>query len=220
MAKIKTKRKPVEKSEKQKIVGEALQTTWLLKGKLKSAQLAYLKIGELLVKVRDLKLDSALSHPSLEDYAEKRLKLGKSSLYRYIRVYEWVKASHPQWLADKPEGFIPELDDVAGLMWLDKELARKDLPEQDWKELTKLQEKALVGELRQRDLSAWSDRGKSTDTPRSYVAKLTSLRKRCASVKGMPPEVVKCLDEAIAILTARQQFASVNYASLQVERQA
>jgi len=220
MAKTKAKRKPVEKSEKQKIVGEALQTTWLLKGKLKSAQLAYLKIGELLVKVRDMKLDAALSHPSLEDYAEKRLKLGKSSLYRYIRVYEWVKVSHPQWLADKPEGFIPELDDVAGLMWLDKELALKDLPEQDRKELTKLQEKALAGELRQRDLSAWSGRCKSTDTPRSYVAKLTSLRKRCASVEGMPPEVVKCLDEAIAILTARQQLASVSFASLQAERQA
>ncbi len=46
-----------------------------------------------------------------------------------MRVYEWVKAAHPQWLGDKPEGFIPELDDVAGLMWLDKELANKDLPE-------------------------------------------------------------------------------------------
>lgn len=85
--------------------------------------------------------------------------MGKSSLYRYIRVYEWVKASHPQWFADKPEGFIPELDDVAGLMWLDKELARKDLPEQDRKELTKLQEKALAGELLQRDLTAWHGRG-------------------------------------------------------------
>ena len=67
-----------------KIVAEALQTTWLLKGKLKSAQIAYLKIGELLVKIRDQKLDSALSHPSLEDYAEKRLKLGKSSLRRSV----------------------------------------------------------------------------------------------------------------------------------------
>jgi len=105
-------------------------------------------------------------------------------------------------------------------MWLDKELALKDLPEQDRKELAKLQEKALVGELRQRDLSTWSGRGKTTDTPRSYVAKLTSLRKRCANVKGMPPEVVKCLDEAIAILTARQQLASVSFASLKVERQA
>jgi len=54
----------------------------------------------------------------------------------------------------------------------------------------------------------------------SSMAKLTSLRKRCANVKGMPPEVVKCLDEAIAILTARQQLASVSFASLKVERQA
>ena len=118
MAERKSSRKPVEKSEKQKIVAEALQTTWLLKGKLKSAQIAYLRIGELLVKIRDLKLDAALSHPSLEDYAEKRLQLGKSSLYRYIRVYEWVRDAHPQWLADKPEGFIPELDDVAGFCLL------------------------------------------------------------------------------------------------------
>ncbi|MEI7879984.1 MAG: hypothetical protein WCI95_03825 [bacterium] len=48
------------------------------------------------------------------------------------------------------------------------------------------------------------------------MAKLTSLSKRCANVKGMPPEVVKCLDEAIAILKARQQLAAVNFDSLQV----
>lgn len=219
MAMIKSQRKTAEKSEKQKIVAEALQTTWLLKGKLKSAQLAYLKIGELLVKVRDQKLDAALSHPSIEDYAEKRLKLGKSSLYRYIRVYEWVKAAHPQWLSDKPEGFIPELDDAAGLMWLDKELARQDLPEQDHKALKDLQAKGLAGELRQRDLSAWRGKGKATDSLGSYLAKLTSLRTRGESIKGIPPEVAKCLDEAIAILKSRQQLASVNLDSLHVARQ-
>ena len=208
MAKTQNKPKAAEKSEKQKIVAEALQTTWLLKGKLKSAQMAYLKIGELLVKVRDLKLDTALSHPSIEDYAEKRLRLGKSSLYRYIRVYEWVKASHPEWLAKKPEGFIPELDDTAGLMWIDKELVRRDLPDGERKELVKLQAKALTGDLRQRDLSAWRAKGKTAAPLDSYLTTLATLRTRGSKVTGMPPEVVKCIDEAIAILKARQQLAA------------
>ena len=207
---VKAKRKSTAagKSEKQKIVAEALQTTWLLKGRLKSAQLAYLKIGELLIKVRDLKLDVALAHPTLEDYAEKRLKLGKSSLYRYIRVYEWVRASHPQWLADKPKDFIPELDDVAGLMWIDRELARTDLPEQERKALTALQAKGLAGELRQRDLAPWRGHGKTTESLATYLAQLTSLRHRGEGVKGLPPEVAKCLDEAIAILNSHKQLAA------------
>ncbi|MEI6514363.1 MAG: hypothetical protein WCO77_00165 [bacterium] len=207
MAERKSSRKPVEKSEKQKIVAEALQTTWLLKGKLKSAQIAYLRIGELLVKIRDLKLDAALSHPSLEDYAEKRLQLGKSSLYRYIRVYEWVRDAHPQWLADKPEGFIPELDDVAGLMWIEKELARKNLPDQDRKELKKLKGQAFTGDLRQRDLTTWRQKGKAPELPGSYLTKLANLRKGCGKVTGMPPEVLQCLDEAITILKTRQLLA-------------
>lgn len=209
MAKTKGKPRTAEKSEKQKIVAEALQTTWLLKGKLKSAQIAYLRIGELLVKVRDQKLDAALAHPSLEDYAEKRLKLGKSSLYRYIRVYDWVKASHPGWLAAKPAGFIPELDDAASLMWIDKELARQDLSDAERKELVKLQTKALAGDLRQSDLTVWrgKGRGKSVMPLTRYLSTLTSLRTRGVKVKGLPPEVVKCLDEAIAILKTQQQLA-------------
>lgn len=218
MAKTTIRRKTAVKSEKQQIVAEALQTTWLLKGKLKSAQLAYLKIGELLVKVRDQKLDAALSHPSLEDYAQKRLNLGKSSLYRYIRVHEWVKVSHPQWLGDKPEGFIPELDDVAGLMWIDKELARKDLTEQDRKALEKLQAKGLAGELRQSDITACRGKGKAAESLGGYLKKLASLRTRCESVKGMPPEVAGYLDEAIAILKARQQLASISFLTFQDER--
>ena len=61
---------------------EALQITWQLKGNLKNAQLAYLRVGALLTKVRDKNLYSELKHPSMEDYAEKRLQLGKTSLYR------------------------------------------------------------------------------------------------------------------------------------------
>lgn len=214
MAKASNGRKPAVQSEKQKIVAEALQTTWLLKGKLKSAQLAYLRIGELLVKVRDRKLDAALAHPSLEDYAEKRLKLGKSSLYRYIRVYEWVKTSHPAWLSDKPKGFIPELDDAAGLMWLDKELSRKDLSEQERKELKTLQAKALRGELRQRDLAGWRHTEKGAESLASCLKKLTTLRDQWAAIDGMPSEVTQRLDEAIVILTSRRQMAAASLAGL------
>ena len=104
-------------------VQEALEVTWVLKGKLKSAQIAYLKIGELLAQVRDRKLFAELKHPSIEDYAQERLGLGRSSLYQYLQVYDWVRESHPEWLEPKPKGFIPYLSGANELMWIEHTLA-------------------------------------------------------------------------------------------------
>ena len=102
-------------------------------------------------------------------------------------------------------------------MWIDKELARQDLPEQERKALEKLQAKGMAGELRQRDLSEWRGNGKSTESLVDYLTKLTKLRARGESIKGMPPEVAKCLDEAIAILKSHQQLASMTLAFLHPE---
>ena len=44
-------------------VQEALEVTWVLKGHLKSLQIAYLRVGALLARVRDQKLYAALKHP-------------------------------------------------------------------------------------------------------------------------------------------------------------
>ncbi len=49
----------------RKVVQEALQVTWLLKGHLKNAQLAYSRVGMLLARVRDEKLYAAIRHPDL-----------------------------------------------------------------------------------------------------------------------------------------------------------
>ncbi|MEK9135767.1 MAG: hypothetical protein AAB393_01485, partial [Bacteroidota bacterium] len=84
-----SKKSSKAKSALQKAVQEALQVTWVLKGKLKSAQMAYLKIGAMLAQVRDKKMFSTLKHPDIEDYAWQRLKLRRSALYQYLQVYDW-----------------------------------------------------------------------------------------------------------------------------------
>lgn len=92
---------------------EALEVTWVLKGHLKNTQVSYMRVGSLLAQVRDKGLFKALHHETLESYAEERerLSLGPSSLYKYLRVHDWVMASHPEWAetcharwdrADKP----------------------------------------------------------------------------------------------------------------------
>jgi len=35
---------------------------------------------------------------------------------RYMQIHDWVRESHPAWLAKKPKGFIPELTDTYALM--------------------------------------------------------------------------------------------------------
>jgi hypothetical protein len=137
-------------------VQEALQITWRLKGNLKSARIAYLKIGALLVQVRDKKLYAELKHPDMEDYAEKRLQLGRSSLYKYLQVYDWVSKFYPEWLQPKPKGFIPELYDVADLMEIEDRLNGKNLSPQKRAKLQTLKGKALSGELKTAELKELS----------------------------------------------------------------
>jgi len=182
-------------------VQEALQVTWLLKGKLKSAQIAYLRIGELLVKVRDQKLYSELKHADMEDYAEKRLQLGRASLFRYIQVYDWVSKSHPEWLQPKPKGFIPDLNDAVGLIWIENELARTNLTQQMRADLENLRKKALDGQLKKSELNAvrQQEHG-SKDGAKSFLSKLRLLRKRGSALTSMPQEVITHLDAAIEIL--------------------
>jgi len=157
------KRKSSKKSGKQIAVQEALQLTWLLKGQLKSMQMAYLRIGAMLISARDEKMFTTLGHPDIEDYAEKRLNLGRASLYRYISVYDWVKASHPEWLEKKPKAFIPDLSDVADLMWIETKLADKTTDVATRAKLASLRTRGLDGKLRQRDLRNFRTKAKPQD---------------------------------------------------------
>ena len=182
-------------------VQEALQVTWLLKGKLKSAQIAYLRIGELLIQVRDKKLYAELKHVDMEEYARERLGLSRATLYRYMQAYDWVKCSHPEWLEDKPKGFIPDLSDIGDMIWMEDQLKRTSLAAVDRKGLEELMQKAQAGELRQGQLAAYRQKdGKTTETITTYLGKFRDLRIRSARVKGMPPEVIRYLDSAIEIL--------------------
>jgi len=193
-------------------VQEALQVTWLLKGKLKSAQIGYLRIGELLVQVRDKKLYAELKHADMEEYARERLSLSRATLYRYIQAYDWVKRSHPEWLEDKPKGFIPDLSDIGDMVWMEDQLKRTDLAAVDRKGLEELMQKAQVGELRQGQVAAYRQKGgKTTETIAAYLGKFRNLRTRSARIKGMPPEVIRYLDSAIEILKNQQQVASCGF---------
>ena len=183
-------------------VQEALQVTWVLKGHLKNAQIAYLRVGALLVKVRDQKLYEALHHPDMESYAAERLHLGRGSLYRYLQVYDWVSANHKEWLDPKPKGFIPDLADVADLIWIEKQLAKPDLDAKARAELEKLREKGLSGDLRERDLREWRKKGRTDeDALKAFLSKLRLLQKEGADLKDMPPEVISDLEDAIEKLS-------------------
>jgi hypothetical protein len=105
----------------------ANQITYFLKGDLKRIQIAYIRAGAKLAQIRDEKLYRALKHATLEAYAQKRLGLGRSTLYRYLQIYDWVRKDHPGWLAERPKGFIPELTDAYGLMWIEKRLEDEHL---------------------------------------------------------------------------------------------
>lgn len=182
-------------------VQEALEVTWLLKGKLKSAQIAYLRIGELLAQVRDKKLFSELKHPSIEDYAQERLKLGRASLYRYLQVYDWVRESHSEWLEPKPKGFIPYFGDANDLMWIERTLKNKNLKKDARAELEALKASALEGTLKDGELDKWRKKGgRPSAGLKSFLSKMRLMRRRSSEIKDMPAEALKLMDELIEIV--------------------
>lgn len=189
-----------QKSQSQIAAQEALQTTWLLKGNLKNVQLSYLRVGKLLASVREKKMWATLNHPSIEDYAEKRLQLGKTSLYKYLNVYEWTMKNHPEWLQPKPKGFIPDLSDVANLIWIDQELAQKHVSPQKKATLTQLQEKALTGTLQQKEVRSLQSRKSPASSLQSLASTLRKARTTATRLTTTPPEVITHLDAAIALL--------------------
>jgi hypothetical protein len=194
------------------VVQEALQTTFVLKGTLKRAQLMFLRVGELLVKVRDQKLYEALNHPDMDSYAQERLGLGRSSLYNYLRIHDWVSRSHPEWLKPKAKGFVPDLSDVGDLMWIESELARTDLSPARRATLEELQKKGLAGKLRQAEARKLRTRENTGEAGlNSLISKLRSVRKRAGQLANLPPEALQHLDAAIEIL-ANEKVLRVAFA--------
>jgi len=218
MAKKKSEKKGQKKQRTMtpegKAAQEALQVTWLLKGSLKNAQLSYLRVGKLLSQVREKKMYEALSHVDIEDYAEKRLQLGKTSLYKYLKVYDWVSKNHPEWLQPKPKGFIPELSDVAGLIEIESELKSKNVFPKRRKKLEELKEKALAGDLKDKELVAVKKASEvKVETLKSIADGLKSLLRKAAKVKGLPAEVMVHIDAALALLNNEKAVAHLDFSS-------
>jgi hypothetical protein len=88
-AKKSTAKKAGTTAQKPPTPGQkAWQVTWQLMGELKRMQRAYLRVGAMLVEVRDRKYYADLNHPDIESYAAQRLHLAKTSLYKYLNVYD------------------------------------------------------------------------------------------------------------------------------------
>lgn len=180
---------------------EATQITWQLKGHLKNAQIAYLRVAVLLARMRDEKRYADLRFDDMEEYAADRLSLSRTSLYRYLQIHDWVKAFHPEWLEPSPKGFIPDLSDIADLIWIEKELATKRLAKDRRAALEELKKKALEGRLLAKDLRALRRRTSLKEKSlKSFLSALRSLLRRGAKLVQLPHEVITHLEAAIGIL--------------------
>ncbi|HZP41977.1 MAG TPA: hypothetical protein VFD84_10775 [Candidatus Binatia bacterium] len=185
-------------TRKPSLAQVANQVTFVLKGHLKNVQLSYLRAAALLARVRDERLWKALAFPDIETYAQRRLRLGRAALYRYLQVHDWVRARHPEWLGRRPKGFIPELSDAFAAMWIDERLAEGHLSDALRAELERMRRKALDGSLTAREFAALRRRGKAAaPSLRLFLRTLRSVRKRAERVPGVPREVLEALDLAV-----------------------
>ena len=186
-------------------VKEAQETTWTLKGHLKNAEVAYIRVGVLLAKMRDKNLYKALGHADMESYAEEHLRLARASLYRYLQVHDWILEYHKEWLDPKPKGFIPDLADVVDLIWIERELSKASLDAKKRSELEELRKKAIDGKLREGELRRWRRKGRQVeDAVKAYLSKLRLMRKRGSELAGIPRDAISHLDAAIEIVENAQ----------------
>jgi hypothetical protein len=173
----------------------ANQITFILKGHLKNVQISYIRAAALLARIRDEKIYRALKHDSMESYAEERLGLRRSALYRYLQIYDWIRKSHREWLAKHPKGFIPELTDAYGLMWIEERLEDPHVGHATRAELEVLRRKALSGKLSQRELDEFRKRGRRRqDSLTAVRASLRGIRRRLAALPDVSPAIVHELD--------------------------
>lgn len=190
------------KSAKQLALQEALQVNWELQGCLKNVQIAFLRAAKLLVRMRDEKLYLRMNHPTLEEYAREHLRLERSSLYKYLRVHDWVKANHPEWFDPKPGMYIPELTDIADIVRIEKELKKEDLSPEKKKALVGLRDEALKGRLRDGALSALKKgtRNSRKESLKGLIAKLQVARRVAVKISFLTPDIVAQIDAAIEMV--------------------
>jgi hypothetical protein len=182
--------------------------TFILKGHLKNARLGYIRAARLLARVRDEKLWKALKYPDIEDYALQRLGLGRSSLYHYLQVHDWLRDYHPAWLERRPKGFIPEISDIGILVWIERRLRAAHLAEPLRKELEALRNKAMAGKLTEREFREFRDRGRRKTEPlRVLLRRLRSIRRFAVAISKAPPATIAAIEAAIRATEASLEAA-------------
>ena len=180
----------------------AHQVTWRLKGDLERQKKSHLRIGEQLVRVRDAKLWKLLEFDSIESWAEERLGLGRSALYNYLGVYDWVKERHPEWLHPKKKAFIPDLTDVSLLRAIEKRLDGRLSPERR-KVFEALREEALAGKLTKSEYaSALRSGRKPGSAMQTFAQSLRALAAKAKQISGLPAEIADDLAVVLERLEA------------------
>ena len=182
---------------------EANQITWTLTGHLKNAQISYLRVATLLARMRDETLFKELKFADMETYADTRLRLSRTSLYRYLRAYDFAFAFHKEWLQPKPKGFIPDLAAVDDLVWIEKDLARTNLDAKTRAALEALRKKGLEGRLHKGEIDPYRRRHHgNTAALRALLSRLRFERKRASQLENVPGETLAGLDAAISALAS------------------
>ena len=179
----------------------AVQITFVLKGHLKNARIAYIRAAILLAKVRDERLWQALHHRDIEEYAAKRLGLQRTALYHYLQIHDWLREFHPSWLAPRPKGFIPELSDASALMWIEARLRDDRLADSTRKALEAVRKKALAGTLTAEEFRVLrASLGRTQPPLRAILLRLRSARRAADRVPQFPAKARAALDDAIRFL--------------------
>ena len=178
----------------------ANQVTFVLKGHLKNVQLAFIRVGILLARVRDEKLWQAIGYADIETYAADRLGMQRTKLYQYLQIHDWLAERHPEWLAPKPKGFIPEMTDVAMLIAIDKRLDGK-LASEERTRLEEMRTKALTGKLAKSEFArAKRKPGTARGSLRAFVASFRAIYDRARRTPGIPADVVESLAKLMRVL--------------------
>lgn len=195
---------------------QALSVTREIQKNLEILKKAFLRVVFLLGRVRDETLYAELGYTTIEAYAASQLGLKRSSLYAYLRVFDWIRQNHPAWLKPGAKVKIADLNDATDLIWIENELERESLPEPNKEALQDLKKKALAGTLRRNELRAYKSHGNNmSEGVRAFLSKMRHLRETGAKLAGLPEGVLTHLESAIDILKS-----SVVANKAQAERQA
>jgi hypothetical protein len=197
--KMRTRTSPKQLAPSMK---EATQATFAIKRYLKTTETDYLRVASLLVQVRDRRLYAFMHFKNLGDYAANMLRLDGDAVKRYLKIHDWVKARYPRWLRLDRKRFVPNLNGLADLMYIESGLAKRTL----WPTLRvwfkKLKAKALKGRLKSEVLDGFRDqKSPEREETRDIMEELKEIRQTAIdSPKEITPKVLPPLNALVALM--------------------